>query len=34
MDVVSKGAKCEQLKKIVIDDDLEKFFQIGAQLPP
>ena len=32
--VVSKGAKCEKLEKIVIDDDLEKFFQVGAQLPP
>ena len=26
--------KCEDLKKVVVGDDLEKFFQIGAQLPP
>ena len=30
---VSKGAKREKLEKIVIDDDLEKFFQVGPQLP-
>ena len=33
MDAVSEGAKCEELEKIVIDDDQEKFFQVGAQLP-
>ena len=33
MDVISKGAKCEELERIVVDDDLEKFFQIRAQLP-
>lgn len=27
-------AKCEDLVKVAIGDDLEKFFQIGAQLPP
>ena len=30
MDAVSEGAKCEELEKIVIDDDQEKFFQVGA----
>ena len=30
MDVVSEGVKCEKLEKIVIDDDSEKFFQVGA----
>ena len=25
--------KCEDLKKVVVGDDLEKFFQIGAQMP-
>ena len=30
----AKEAKCEDLEQIAIDDDLEKFFQIGAQLPP
>jgi len=29
-DVVSEEAKCEKLEKIVIDDDSEKFFQVGA----
>ena len=27
-------AKCERLEEIAIDSDPEKFFQIGAQLPP
>ena len=26
-------AKCEDLEKVIVDDDLEKFFQVGAQLP-
>ena len=26
-------AKCEDLKKVVVGDDPEKFFQVGAQLP-
>ena len=26
-------AKCEDLEKVVVGDDLEKFFQVGAQLP-
>ena len=25
--------KCEDLEKVVIGGDLEKFFQIGAQMP-
>ena len=25
--------KCEDLEKIVMGDDLEKFFQVRAQLP-
>ena len=33
MDAESGGAKCEKLEKIVIDDDSEKNFQVGAQLP-
>ena len=32
--VVLEGATCEKLEKIVIDNYLEKFFQVGAQLPP
>ena len=31
--VVLEGATCEKLEKIVIDNYLEKFFQVGAQLP-
>ena len=25
---------CEDLEKVIIDTDLEKFFQVGVQLPP
>ena len=31
---VAERAKCEQLEKIVIGNDEEKFFQVGVQLPP
>ena len=31
---MSKGVRCEELEEIVIDGDPEKFFQVGAQLPP
>ena len=34
LDVVAGGAKCEELEKIIIDNDEEKFFQVGVQLPP
>ena len=30
----AEEAKCEDLEKIVVVDDLEKFFQVGPQLPP
>ena len=30
----AEEAKCEDLDRIVIGDDPEKFFQIGARLPP
>jgi len=30
----TKEEKCEDLETVVVGDDLEKFFQIGAQLPP
>jgi len=33
-EVVAEGAKCEQLERIVIGDDKEKFFQVEVQLPP
>ena len=27
-------ASCEDLENVIIDTDLEKFFQVGVQLPP
>ena len=33
-DTAAEDAKCENLEKVVIDDDPEKFFQVGTQLPP
>ena len=30
----AEKAKCEDLETVVVGDDLEKFFQVGAQLPP
>ena len=32
--MVSKEAECEKLEEVVINSDPEKFFQVGAQLPP
>ena len=33
IDKLAEDAKSEDLVKVVIGDDLEKFFQIGFQLP-
>ena len=33
-DIAAEEAKCEDLEKVVIGGDPEKFFQVGAQLPP
>ena len=33
IDRTAEEAKCEDLVKITTGDDLEKFFQIGSQLP-
>ena len=33
IDEASEGAKCEELEKIVVDGDLDMFFQVRAQLP-
>ena len=33
IDGTSEEAECEDLVKVTIGDDLEKFFQIGFQLP-
>ena len=30
----AEKAKCEDLETVVVGDDLEKFYQVGAQLPP
>ena len=32
--MVVEEAKCEELEKVVISDDKEKFFQVGVQLLP
>ena len=34
MEETSEGAKCEDLEKITVGDNLKKFFQVRAQLPP
>ena len=34
VDRPAKEAKCEDLEKFAVGDDLEKFFRVGAQLPP
>ena len=33
IDGLVEETKCKDLEKIVVDDDPEKFFQVGAQLP-
>ena len=33
IDKQAEDAKCEDLVKVVIEDDPKKFFQIGSQLP-
>ena len=32
--VLAEEATCEDFERFAISDDLEKFFQVGAQLPP
>ena len=34
MQEIAEGVECENLEKIVIDNDSKRFFQIEAQLPP
>ena len=34
LDTVLEGASYEGLERVVINDDKEKFFQVGAQFPP
>ena len=33
-DLVMEGAKCKELRKVIIGSDEKKFFQVGDQLPP
>ena len=33
MDVPADEVKCEDLERVTIADDSEKFFQVGAKLP-
>ena len=33
IDETSEDIECEDLVKIIIGDDPEKFFQVGSQLP-
>ena len=33
LDMATEEAKCEDLEEVVIGGDLEKFFQVGSQLP-
>ena len=30
----TEEAKCENLEKVFVDNDSEKFFQVGSELPP
>ena len=32
-DTAAEEVKCKDLEEVVIGDDLEKFFRVGAQLP-
>ena len=34
MDAMLEGASCEEIEKVVIGNNKEKFFQVGAQLHP
>ena len=34
MEVEEEGVKCEQVDRVVIGDNEEKFFQVRVQLPP
>ena len=34
MDAVAEGARCKELEKITINTDVDKYFQVGVQLPP
>ena len=33
-DMMVEEVRCEELEKVIVDDDKGKFFQVGVQLPP
>ena len=33
-DAIAEGVRCEELEKITIDNDDDKYFQVGVQLSP
>ena len=34
LEIATEEAKCEDLERVVVGGDAEKFFQVGAKLPP
>ena len=34
LEIAAEEAKCKDLKRVVVRGDAEKFFQVGAKLPP
>ena len=34
LETIVDEAKCKDLERVVVGDNTEKFFQIGAKLPP
>ena len=34
LEIAAEEAKCEDLERVVVGGDAEKFFQVGAKLPP
>ena len=34
LEISAEEAKCEDLERVVVGSDVEKFFQVGARLPP
>ena len=33
-DVVDERARCEDLERVMINANVERYFQVGVQLPP
>ena len=31
---MAEGVRCKKLEKVTIDTDVDKYFQVGVQLPP